>query len=815
MFSMSDGRPAPANPDAVVAGDTYRFTVLTSRLLRLEYSATGTFVDERTQAVVERDMEVPPFTVTRHDDGLEIVTEHLHLHYAGGPFSSSTLSVTLLRDACDPHYSTWKFGQEYPQNLPHRGNLLGTARTLDEVDGAAPLEDGILATYGFAVLDDSHSILLSSDGWVAPRPADGPTDPPSQDLYFFGHGRDFRGALRDFHRLTGPTPLIPRHVLGNWWSRYWRYSEESYLALMDRFASEGIPLSVAVIDMDWHLVDIDPEIGTGWTGYTWNRELFPDPPRFLAELHRRGLAVTLNTHPADGVRRHEERYPEMAEAAGIDPDTGVAVPFDIASRAFVDAYLRVLHHPLEEEGVDFWWLDWQSGGTSAIPGLDPLWMLNHIHFADSGREGKRPLTFSRYAGVGSHRYPIGFSGDAIISWDSLDFQPTFTATAANVGYSWWSHDVGGHMFGRRDVELAVRWVQLGVFSPITRLHSSDSPFTTKEPWSFGERAARIMTEYLRLRHRLVPMLYTGAWAAHTDGVALVRPMYHDYSRTPEAFGVPNQAMVGEHLLLAPLTSPEDGESHLATVTAWLPPGSWVDLFTGARHEGGRSVRFHRPLEQYPVLARAGAVLPLLADPHADISARPETLMLRAIPGTGTSHLIEDDGSAAPEAEVMRFEQSLTVGDDPARADLTLSCEPLSGPAAAGVRGVLVDLVGVESLEHAELTVNGETRPVTVVGADRDAEALLAPALRLDLGQLALKDGFTLRVVGARRREQDLVAEAFALLDVAEIAFVDKERAWQAVQTVEGLALVQELASIALPASLRDALVECAAARPAW
>ncbi|PWD51160.1 glycoside hydrolase [Serinibacter arcticus] len=826
MFSLSDGRPAPADPSAVVTGHHVRFTVLTSRLLRLEHSPTGEFVDERTQAVVDRAFEVPPFTVTRSGEGaderLEIVTEHLHLHYAGGPFTSSSLSVTLLKDASDAHYSAWRFGQTYPQDLPHRGNLLGTARTLDEVDGATELEQGILATYGFAVLDDSSSVLLDADGWVAPRPASpAQADHASHDLYLFAHGRDFAAALRDYHHLTGPTPLIPRYTLGNWWSRYWPYTETTYLELMDRFRDEAIPLSVAVIDMDWHLTDVDPEIGTGWTGYTWNRDLFPEPSRFLDALHERGLAVTLNTHPADGVRRHEDAYPAMAQALGIDPASGVGVAFDVASREFVDAYLRLLHHPLEEEGVDFWWLDWQSGGTTAIPGLDPLWMLNHIHFTDSARQGRRPLTFSRYAGLGSHRYPVGFSGDTIITWASLDFQPYFTATAANVGYTWWSHDVGGHMFGARDVELATRWVQLGVFSPINRLHSSASAFTSKEPWTFGPRAEAIMGRYLRLRHALIPVLYTAAWAAHTDAIAVVRPMYHDHPRTPEAFRVPNQAMIGEHLLLAPITTPEEPTSHLASVDAWLPEGSWTDLVTGARYDGGRTVRLHRPLERYPVLARGGAVLPLAADPLADAAARPDTLALRVIPGTGVSRLVEDDGSAAPEAEVTEIRQTLSTDDDGgARLELTLT--RVGGPATgAGPRGVLVDLAGVASVGGVELEVDGEVRAVVQDPVGGEAVAgpvageLLAPALRLDLGRLDLDAGFVLTVTGARAIERDVVADAFGLLEAAEIAFVDKERAWHAVRTLEGLALVQELATVPLPVPLRDALVEVAAARSAW
>lgn len=223
---------------------------------------------------------------------------------------------------------------------------------------------------------------------------------------------------------------------------------------MERFEKEELPFSVAVIDMDWHLVDdVEPRYGSGWTGYTWNKKFFPDPKEFMSWLHEHHMKVTLNVHPADGIRAYEELYPRVAEKMGIDPKSEQAVLFDPADPDFMEVYLKELHHPLEEEGVDFWWLDWQQGGITKIPGLDPLWMLNHYHFLDSSWKGNRPMTFSRYAGVGSHRYPIGFSGDTVISWESLDFQPYFTSTASNIGYGWWSHDIGGHMMGVRDDEL--------------------------------------------------------------------------------------------------------------------------------------------------------------------------------------------------------------------------------------------------------------------------------------------------------------------------------------------------------------------------
>jgi len=541
----------PVTPaERVLAGDRWRISVLDAGLVRLEWSPSGTFEDRASQLAICRSFpgDPPELEVRDTERAIEIVTDRFHLTYDRGPFSTEGLSVQA-RGGISAYHSVWRYG------MPPEGNLGGTARTLDEIDGRLPLEDGVLSRHGIAALDDSATVLLADDGWFAPR------EPGSIDVYVFSYGRDYRAALEALHRLAGPAPLVPRFALGNWWSRYHRYTDDGYLALMDRFAVEGIPLSVAVLDMDWHPVDIDPRYGSGWTGYSWNRALFPDPAAFLAELHERGLRVTLNVHPADGIGAHEDRYRDVAEALGHDPDDGLPVVFDPTDQDFLRAYLELVHHPLEAEGVDFWWIDWQSGPISRMPGLDPLWLLNHVHVLDAGRPGgpiaARPMVLSRYAGPGSHRYPIGFSGDAAVTWASLAFQSEFTATASNIGFGWWSHDVGGHFYGGKDDELATRWVQLGVFSPILRLHSTDDPFNSKEPWRFGETARRVMTRYLRLRHRLLPYLATAAHRAHHHGRPIVEPMYHEHPWDDAAYRVPNQVVFGGSLLVSPVVTPRD------------------------------------------------------------------------------------------------------------------------------------------------------------------------------------------------------------------------------------------------------------------
>ncbi|WP_066583798.1 glycoside hydrolase family 31 protein [Cellulomonas timonensis] len=793
---------AHAHPQAVVQGPGYRISVLTSRLLRIEHSATDSFTDERTQLVLCRALDLPEFTVDETDDLLEVRTSDLHLRYDKRAFSPAGLSVTMRRRAQGSHHTTWHYGDPVQPSNGRVANLGGTARTLDDVDGPTPLDPGLLSLHGFAIVDDSNTLVMTDDEWVAPRAG------AEQDLYFFGYGLDYQAALADFFRLTGPSPLIPRWTLGNWWSRFHRYTADEYLGLMDRFRAAGIPFSVSVVDMDWHLTDIDPSLGSGWTGYTWNRELFPDPQAFLDQLHERNLRVSLNVHPADGVRRHEDAYEAMARELGIDPAVGAEIAFDISSREFVAAYLTHLHHPLEAEGVDFWWLDWQSGGASRTPGLDPLWMLNHVHYLDSGRDGARPLTFSRYAGLGSHRYPVGFSGDTVTTWDSLAFQPYFTATAANAGYFWWSHDIGGHLGGTKDNELATRWFQFGVFSPINRLHSSMSPFNGKEPWRFGNEAARVMTSYLRLRHQLVPYLYTAMWDAHTGAVGPVRPMYHDHPQSPEAYDVPNQYMFGPDLLVAPVTTPADRRTHHAEVGAWLPPGAWYDVFDGLRYDGGRRLDLHRTLENIPVLARAGAILPLAADPMADTAASPEELVLRVFAGAdGRCALREDDGSAAPAST-----QETVIGlrwapraDGSRMADATLAIAPPTGDGVLTTRTLRLELVGAVDVAEAAVTAGGVRTALSVV-----AQQGRTPVL-VDLGTLDLSAGATLELTGVTEAGNDLEDRVFTVLDAAEIAYDLKATVLQAVRQSSGAALLAALHSLDLPGNLFGVLAELVSA----
>jgi len=621
-------KPFP-RPEAVVQAGPARFTVLTDRLIRMEYSPEQHFEDRPSQVFWFREQPVPDFEARRSGDWLEIETGFLLLRYRLTPrgFDRSTLSVRLKQNGAN-----WHFGDA----TRRAGNLKGTTRTLDMDSGSTRLDDGLLSLKGWSVVDDSAALVFNESGWLEPRPVRQP------DLYFFGYGRDYAACLRDYTRVAGAVPMVPRYLLGNWWSRYWAYTQAELQSLMDDFREHEVPLSVCIVDMDWHVTKTGNS-SDGWTGYTWNRELFPDPEGFIQWLHAQGLKTALNLHPARGIHPHEGQYEAMAGWMGLDPGTKEPIPFDLTDPRFAEGYFEILHHPYEQAGVDFWWIDWQQGRKSRLPRLDPLWWLNHLHYQDLGRDGrKRPFVFSRWGGLGNHRNPIGFSGDTFVQWRSLAFQPYFTATAANVGYGWWSHDIGGHMFQDRTPELYLRWVQFGVFSPILRLHSTNKPALDRRPWGKPERVFQAARSAMQLRHALIPYLYTMAWRFHQTGLAPVTPMYYRDPDDPAAYRARDQYWFGTELVVAPFVRPA-GRGGLSRRRLWLPDGQWTDFFSGEALSGGWQT-VCGAFERIPVFARAGAIVPL--GPRAGWGGieNPTELDIHVFPGAENAFdLYEDDG----------------------------------------------------------------------------------------------------------------------------------------------------------------------------
>jgi alpha-glucosidase len=663
---VGDYDPIADRRSVVIVGSA-RFTVLTPQLIRMEWASDGKFEDHASLVVLNRRLTVPEFAhETRADGSTVIRTSALTLVYApgksDGKFTAENLSISFSLGA---EKIVWKPG------TPDTGNLLGTTRTLDRVRGSdVQLEPGLISRDGWTLVDDSTRPLFdsadfsftggeeSSWPWVVLRPAG-----DRQDWYFFGYGHDYKRALYDFTQVAGKIPLPPRFAFGAWWSRYWSYTDEEFEKLIQGFRTHDTPLDVLVIDIDWHpTFDEYPPTNKldasghklGWTGYSWNKLLFPDPDRFLSSVHEQGLKATVNLHPAGGVQPWEDGYPSIARASGIDPATKQYIPFNIADKNFAANYMKYIIHPLEHQGINFFWLDWQQEDTTKLPGLNPTWWLNYIFFSDQEREAKRALLFHRWGGLGNHRYQIGFSGDTISVWESLAFQPYFTATAANVGYAYWSHDIGGHMPGAIDPELYLRWIQWGIFSPILRSHTTKNPDAERRIWAYPEPYSDLMRDCYVRRYAMQPYIYTEARKTHDTGLAFLHPLYYDWPESPEAYTAKNEYMFGESILADPITQPVAKDSQLATTSVWLPPGDWIEWDSGATFRGPLTVQRSFSLGQIPLYVKAGSIIPMQPAATHTSEKSVDPLILTTFPlkdGQTSEYRLYEDAGDTPNYQI--------------------------------------------------------------------------------------------------------------------------------------------------------------------
>lgn len=706
---------AKANKKAEIISGKARFTILTSQMIRMEWDEKGNFEDRPSFVFVNRKLPVPDFEASHRNGNLIIDTGDLQLTYKenSGAFTADNLHV---RFKVDGQWKTW-----HPA-LQDTANLKGTIRTLDGVRGSTKLPPGLLSRSGWHVVDDSNRPLFDDSDWpwVIPR-----SNEQNQDWYFLGYGHDYKKELKDFTRVAGKIPMPPRFAFGFWWSRYWAYTDQGFKDLVHQFHTHNIPLNVLVVDMDWHKTwglkwgqQETDQAGQpkGWTGYTWNPTYFPNPDKFLDWTKKQNLKVTLNLHPASGIQPYEEPYPEMAKAMGMDPSKKKYVPFNITNKDFAKKYFKYVIDPKEKQGVDFWWLDWQQWSNTKIPGVTPTWWLNYVFYTHmEGENDGRPLIYHRWGGLGNHRYQIGFSGDVISVWSSLDFQPYFTATASNVGYGYWSHDIGGHIYGDDSPELYTRWIQWGAFSPIIRTHVTKNPFGERRIWAYPYHYARAMRQAVLRRYQLVPYIYTASREAYDTGVSLMRPMYYSWPDQQQAYDFKNEYMFGDDLLVNPVTQPMGGDAlHdtpylLSEKKIWLPKGKWVEWDTGTTFEGDTTVSRHYSIDQIPVFARQGAVIPMQTSEdfkkNANHSVNP--LVLTVFVGdTSTTRFYEDAGNSDGYKN-GKYAWTKIDHREPDDRTITIKVEPTKGsyPGMKSKRAYMIKLMN--SWPAASVQWNGQ------------------------------------------------------------------------------------------------------------
>lgn len=724
LLSLTAAWEPLAPQEATIISGNARFTVLTPQLIRMEWAADGVFEDRATLGVVHRNLPAPSYKLTKLRGGVRIITSALTLEYKGGKFGQDNLTVSFRLNG---KKITWRPG------MADSGNLMGTTRTLDRYDGYFVQEPdgrltldifdkGVVSRDGWVIVDESSRHVFTDDGWVAERP-----EGDRLDWYIFAYGHDYRQAVADYVKIGGEIPLPPKWAFGYWWSRYWLYNDFELEDVVGKLRGYGIPADVFVIDMDWHETwgltaknPVKDEAGQskGWTGYTWNKNLFPSPEHTLDFLHRNGFKTSLNLHPASGIQTFEACYGRFVEdyssRLGQKWPEGEYVPYRMSQKEWAQSYFETVLHPIEKQGVDFWWLDWQQWPLSRyMRGLSNTFWLNHTFFEDSGRERKRPIIYHRWGGLGSHRYQVGFCGDTKVSWGVLSYMPWFISTASNVGYAYWGQDIGGHNevpgINCTDPELFTRWVQEGVFTPIFKTHPTRNKNLERRIWLFPEQFD-ILKEAFRLRYSLSPYIYTAARQTYDTGIGMCRPLYYYWPEAEEAYSFKEEYLFGDDILATVVCRPLDPATGLAERKLWFPSGSdWFDMSTGTMYEGGSVKDLSYTLADNPWYVRASALIPMASPSIQSLQEASDELYLLAVPGDGTfrTRLYEDGGENADYNNAFAF-TSLSREKTAGGIKVTVGAREGSYKGSAPQRRIRLVLPGFSA--PSSVLVNGEELP---------------------------------------------------------------------------------------------------------
>lgn len=605
-----------ADKNGVIQGEKYRITLLTERLIRLEYNEEGIFEDRPTQLVVNRMFNVPKFDIKQDDYYIELTTDYFKLLYAKNrPFKGS-----LINKKSNLRVKVLKTDKTWYYTHPEAKRYNGPFTILANKKNNNPLyRNGLYSIDGFATIDDSNSKVFEPTGALKAR------DKKSVDVYLFAYGKDYKEALKDYFELTGYPALIPRYALGNWWNKNTNYNDASLKELLTNFEQEDIPLSVLLLSDKWHKKD----------DFDWNNEHFKSPKGMIGYLHQKNIKLGLSINPRIGFKSTSSKYEEMKQY--LKPDKNAVIPFNVYDPKTIDAYLKLIIHPLDNIGVDFYQLDGFD-----MTKLEEGWLLDHYQFNDKNKDLKtRPLIYTNNNLVAAHRYPVTYSGKTVVGWDALKEMPTFISSGANMGISFISQDVGGYFKGIEENELYERFVQLGTYSPILKFGSDESKYYKKEPWRYNIKSYSIVKQYLQQRYKLIPYLYSESYRYHKNGINLVKPLYYDVPEMYDDDSFKTEYFLGSELFIAPIIKPKDILMDRSIHKFYLPDGIWFDLSSGKKFLGSRRYLLFYEDDDYPAFARIGSIIPFSEELT---TKNPTSFDIHIFPGKSTTYnLYEDDG----------------------------------------------------------------------------------------------------------------------------------------------------------------------------
>lgn len=602
-----------SSKENILMGKNYRFSVLTERLIRLEYSVNGVFEDRASSNVVFRAFPRPVFVVNESDTLLQISTKYFVLSYVKNKaFGSSKLTPgTNLKILLKDTEKTWYY------NHPEARNFGGLKYSLDDFTGKLVLDKGLYSTDGFCVLDDSNTLVIDNDMYVS-------REKGNIDIYVFMYKRDFGLCLKDYFDLTGYPTFIPRYTLGNWWFKNDVYTNKDISRIVKEFNNNEIPLSVIMLGSYWH-DNVNP--------YSFDNKRI-DCESLVNFLHEKKIRLGLTVDPT--LKLGSDSLSNSSVSNYLEKGSS-EFSFVPVNNQKLEIYINNFIRSLSNSKVDLFYIDYNNRND-----LNTLYLFNHYHYVDMiVNQNKRGVILSRNSKISSHRYPIIFTGKTIVDWNTLNSLPEYTLSASNNGVSFVAHAIGGYYKGVEQEELYMRYIQYATFSPFLILSSEGGKYYKREPWKWNNLRLSVIREYMQLRNKLIPYIYTESYNYYSKCIPLVQPLYYKYSAIYDEPLYKNEYFFGSEMLVCPITKKKNLVINRVVQRIFMPEGLWFDFRTGKKYPGNKYYMCFYKDDEYPVFCKSGSIIPLSLN---DDTSNPNDMEIVVFPLSDNNYLLyEDDG----------------------------------------------------------------------------------------------------------------------------------------------------------------------------
>lgn len=496
--------------------------------------------------------------------------------------------------------------------------------------------------------------------------------------YYFIYGPEIKEVINQYTALTGRPYLPPKWALGYQQCKWSYKTEKEVRDVASELRKRDIPCDMIVLDIDYM---------DGFRVFTWNKKRFPDPKKLMADMREKGFKIYVIVDPGIKVDKKYKFYNEIMEKdmfckrTNGQPFYGWVWPgkcvFPDFTRESVREWWGNNLVAYLDEGISGIWNDMNEPSIEAGTVINTLFRkvstadilhydnaLNSRHakihnvyalfMCQATQDGllklkpdKRPFMITRAGYAGIQRYAAIWTGDNTSSWLHLKLSVPMLLNMGLSGIHFCGADIGGFaaslmhprkMLFKLDPTLYARWIQLGVFYTFSRTHTMTGT-RPQEPWQFGKKVEDISRNYIKLRYRLMPYMYTLFYKAHTLGLPIIRPLILEYQEDKRCETLDDEFLFGNQLLVVPIT-----KKRIKKQKVYLPAGKWIDYWTKKEYQGPKEIEVQITIENIPIFVKGGSIIPMQPDMQY-IGEKPINPLILDVYPSGFSEytLYEDDG----------------------------------------------------------------------------------------------------------------------------------------------------------------------------